>query len=116
MITIRYGPHKAQIPLDIKYPKQPLLMDPKSGSIADTVTICVKTFDRYPCLRNLIKSVKEAYPEVRVIVADDSINYEDLDIKGVDQFRMPRGIGFNNGKNLAISQVNRIGFPGRLRV
>ncbi|CBY31426.1 unnamed protein product [Oikopleura dioica] len=105
VITIRYGPHKAQIPLDIKYPKQPLLMDPKSGSIADTVTICVKTFDRYPCLRNLIKSVKEAYPEVRVIVADDSINYEDLDIKGVDQFRMPRGIGFNNGKNLAISQV-----------
>jgi len=105
VITIRYGPHKAQIPLDIRYPKQPLLMDPKSGSIADTVTICVKTFDRYPCLRNLIKSVKEAYPDVRVIVADDSINYEDLDIKDVDQFRMPRGIGFNNGKNLAISQV-----------
>ena len=114
VITIRYGPHKAQIPLDIRYPKQPLLMDPKTGSIADTVTICVKTFDRYPCLRNLIKSVKEAYPDVRVIVADDSINYEDLDIKGVDQFRMPRGIGFNNGKNLAISQVKNKKIPGSL--
>ena len=108
VITIRYGPHKAQIPLSIRYEPQPVLIDPKSGGLTDMVTVCIKTFERYPCLTRLINSIRTFYPEIRIIVADDSINFKEIKMDKVDQFRMPAAIGFNNGKNLAISQVNRI--------
>lgn len=105
VITLRYGPHKAQIPVEIKYPKQTILIDPKSGSLDDMVTICIKTFERYPCLNRLITSIRKYYPTIRIIVADDSINFKQITFDRLDHFKMPPGIGFNNGKNLAISQV-----------
>ena len=128
LVTLRYGPHKAQIPLDIKYRPQPVLIDPKDGSLEDMVTICIKesvikiffsiffanckiyfnsekTFERYPCLNRLIDSIRDFYPKLRIIIADDSINFKEINRENVDQFKMPQAIGFNNGKNLAISQV-----------
>ena len=104
-ITVRYGPHKAQIPISIKHPKQPILIDPGDGKLENMVTICIKTFERYACLEKLIESIQKMHPKFRIVIADDSINYKNLEIDGVHQFRMPAAIGFNNGKNLAISQV-----------
>ena len=108
VMTLRYGPHKAQIPIRIEYKKMPILIDQKSSQLDDMVTICIKTFERYSCLNRLINSITEFYPKIRIIVADDSINFKEIEYKNVQQFKMPPGIGFNNGKNLAISQVNNV--------
>ena len=105
VITIRYGPHKAQIPVEIKFEKQPVLIDPKDGNLEDFVTICIKTFERYPCLNRLIDSIREYHPAIRIVIADDSIEFKEIEGENIDHFKMPPGIGFNNGKNLAISQV-----------
>jgi len=80
------------------------------------VTICIKTFERYPCLYRLIDSIRSVHPKIKIIIADDSINYENINLPNVHQFKMPPAIGFNNGKNLAISQVtNNVVFYDFLR-
>ena len=85
-----------------------MLFDPgRSGGLEDFVTICVKTFERYPCLTRLLKSIRAKYPKIEIIIADDSFNYREIEgYEGLTQYRMPGGVGFNKGKNLAISQVN----------
>ena len=105
VLTVRYGTHKAQIPIVIQHDKQPVLIDPGQGRLEDMVTICIKTFERYPCLQRLIDSIRTVHPTIRIVIADDSINFERIDLPNVHQFQMPPAIGFNNGKNLAISQV-----------
>jgi len=105
VLTVRYGTHKAQIPINIEHIKQPVLVDPGRGELSDLVTICIKTFERYPCLRRLIESIRSQHPKIRIVIADDSINFEPIAYENVQQFKMPPAAGFNNGKNLAISQV-----------
>ena len=56
----------------------------------------------------MIDSIRDFYPKLRIIIADDSINFKEINRENVDQFKMPQAIGFNNGKNLAISQVHMI--------
>ena len=99
---------KAQIPIEIRYPPQPVLFNSKNSKLEDLVTICIKTFERYPCLNRLIESIEAKYPKINIIIADDSFNYQSLEAKNyrnVVQYQMPGGTGFNKGKNLAISQV-----------
>ena len=99
---------KAQIPIEIRYPPQPVLFNSKNSKLEDLVTICIKTFERYPCLNRLIESIESKYPKINIIIADDSFNYQSLETKNyqnVVQYQMPGGTGFNKGKNLAISQV-----------
>ena len=99
---------KAQIPIEIRYPPQPVLFNSKNSKLEDLVTICIKTFERYPCLNRLIESIEAKYPKINIIIADDSFNYQSLETKNyqnVVQYQMPGGTGFNKGKNLAISQV-----------
>ena len=55
LITVRYLNYNAQIPITIAHPRQPQLIDPGNGKLEDMVTICIKTFDRYPCLHRLIQ-------------------------------------------------------------
>ena len=72
---------KAQIPIEIRYPPQPVLFNSKNSELEDLVTICIKTFERYPCLNRLIESIEEKYPKLNIIVADDSFNYQSLESK-----------------------------------
>ena len=52
-----------------------------------------------------IQSIRAKYPTIRVIVADDSINYKEISYDLVTQYKMPPAAGFNKGKSLAVSQV-----------
>jgi len=105
IITLVYRSSRALIPVHVIYKPQPILFNPGQKSIEDLVTICIKTFERYPCLYRLLKSIRTKYPDVKVIVADDSINYRELTYSSVTQYKMPAGTGFNKGKSLAVSQV-----------
>uniref|UniRef100_A0A8D0GNQ2 Glycosyltransferase 2-like domain-containing protein n=1 Tax=Sphenodon punctatus TaxID=8508 RepID=A0A8D0GNQ2_SPHPU len=78
------------------------LMDRK---IRDLVTVTTKTFFRYHKLRALIKSIRQYYSDVKIIVADDNEHPEKIDDENVEQYIMPFAKGWFAGRNLAISQV-----------
>src|SRR3990167_3065330 len=40
--------------------------------IMDNVTIAIKTFERQHCLRLLLGSIRKFYPDINIIIADDS--------------------------------------------
>lgn len=69
----------------------------------DRVTLIVKTFERPQCIRRLIYSIKMKYPNIRIIIADDS--KETIKIAGAEHLRMPYDSGVSAGRNLALSKV-----------
>ena len=42
------------------------------GSINEKVTIIIKTLLRHSCLDILVKSIRKYYPDISIIIADDS--------------------------------------------
>ena len=69
----------------------------------DKVTLIVKTFERPQCIRRLIYSIKMKYPNIKIIIADDS--KETIKIAGAEHLRMPYDSGVSAGRNLALSRV-----------
>ncbi|XP_074117336.1 beta-1,4 N-acetylgalactosaminyltransferase 2-like isoform X6 [Sminthopsis crassicaudata] len=84
----------------------------KSGAVdierklKNLVTIATKTFLRPHKLQILLKSIREFYPDVTVIVADDSEKPEKINDNYVEHYIMPFGKGWFAGRNLAVSQVS----------
>ncbi|XP_066485366.1 beta-1,4 N-acetylgalactosaminyltransferase 2-like [Tiliqua scincoides] len=98
--------HLVSFPVTIRQPAIPKLFDPgPDNNIANLVTITTKTFLRYHKLRVLIKSLRQYYPDIKLIVADDSEHPEKIEEANVEQYIMPFGKGWFAGRNLAISQV-----------
>ncbi|PIO35980.1 hypothetical protein AB205_0053530, partial [Aquarana catesbeiana] len=75
------------------------------GNISSLVTITTKTFLRYDKLRELLRSIRLYYPDIKVIVADDNEKPEKIEDPNVDQYIMPYAKGWFAGRNLAVSQV-----------
>ncbi|XP_078665680.1 beta-1,4 N-acetylgalactosaminyltransferase 1-like [Branchiostoma floridae x Branchiostoma belcheri] len=105
-VNFRYLTYEASIPVRIQPPSVPNLYDPgPDEDIASKVTVITKTFLRYASIRALLASIRAFYPNIRVIVADDSRPIENLQAEHVDHFVMPYAIGWFAGRNLAVSQV-----------
>lgn len=68
------------------------------------ITLIIKTFERPQCINRLVYSIKMMYPNLQVIVADDS--RESRLIAGVEHLRMAYDSGVSAGRNLALSKVN----------
>lgn len=96
----------AHIPVSIRQPPIARLYDPgRDGNISSLVTITTKTFLRYDKLRELLRSIRLYYPDIKVIVADDNEKPEKIEDPNVDQYIMPYAKGWFAGRNLAVSQV-----------
>ncbi|XP_068603827.1 beta-1,4 N-acetylgalactosaminyltransferase 1a [Brachionichthys hirsutus] len=74
-------------------------------NISALVTIATKTFLRYDKLRDLIASVRQYYPSVTIVIADDNEHPQKVAGPHVEQYIMPFGKGWFAGRNLALSQV-----------
>ncbi|XP_038637308.1 beta-1,4 N-acetylgalactosaminyltransferase 1-like [Scyliorhinus canicula] len=74
-------------------------------NISALVTIATKTFLRYDKLRALISSIRTFYPNVTIVIADDSDKPQKIEGAFIEQYFMPFGKGWFAGRNLAISQV-----------
>uniref|UniRef100_A0A8C4YIQ2 Glycosyltransferase 2-like domain-containing protein n=1 Tax=Gopherus evgoodei TaxID=1825980 RepID=A0A8C4YIQ2_9SAUR len=106
MMSFESRDHVAQFPVIIRQPSLPKLIDPGADrKISSLVTITTKTFLRYHKLRRLIKSIRQYYPDIKIIVADDSEVPEKIIEENVEHYIMPFGKGWFAGRNLAISQV-----------
>ncbi|XP_078616295.1 beta-1,4 N-acetylgalactosaminyltransferase 1-like isoform X1 [Branchiostoma floridae x Branchiostoma japonicum] len=106
LVHFSYLDYQATFPIRIRVRKSPRLYDPgKDNDIHNKVTIITKTFLRYPSVKALINSTRMFYPNIRVIIADDSRPVEDLQAENTDHYVMPFGAGWFGGRNLALSQV-----------
>ncbi|KAM4602302.1 beta-1,4 N-acetylgalactosaminyltransferase 2-like [Discoglossus pictus] len=106
VVKFHMGGHEASFPVIIRQPQIPVLFDAgPDQKISSLVTVATKTFLRYDKVRLLIKSVRQFYPDITVIVADDNENTEKLQEKNVEQYFMPFAKGWFAGRNLAVSQV-----------
>uniref|UniRef100_A0A3Q2ZG35 Beta-1,4-N-acetyl-galactosaminyl transferase 1a n=1 Tax=Kryptolebias marmoratus TaxID=37003 RepID=A0A3Q2ZG35_KRYMA len=80
----------------------------KSGyeyNITSLVTIATKTFLRYDKLKDLIDSIRQFYPKVTIVIADDNEHPQPVKGPHIEQYIMPFGKGWFAGRNLAVSQV-----------
>jgi glycosyltransferase involved in cell wall biosynthesis len=75
----------------------------------DDVTICVSTFLRDHCLYRCIDSIREHYPEIRVLVADDGQLSDEktewLASRQVDYLTLPFDSGLAAKRNLLVDSV-----------
>ncbi|KAM7404710.1 hypothetical protein PAMP_012032 [Pampus punctatissimus] len=78
----------------------------KEYNISALVTIATKTFLRYDKLKDLIDSIRQYYPTVTIVIADDNEHPQPVTGPHIEQFIMPFGKGWFAGRNLAVSQVS----------
>ena len=74
------------------------------------VTLIIKTFEREPCLLPYIKSVREFYPGLRILVADDSRQIAETEeamsaINNLSYFALPFDTGVPAGRNFLLDHV-----------
>ncbi|KAM9350964.1 beta-1,4 N-acetylgalactosaminyltransferase 1a [Symphorus nematophorus] len=74
-------------------------------NISALVTIATKTFLRYDKLKDLIDSIRQYYPTVTIVIADDNEHPQPVMGPHIEHYIMPFGKGWFAGRNLAVSQV-----------
>ncbi|XP_068453742.1 beta-1,4 N-acetylgalactosaminyltransferase 1a isoform X2 [Clinocottus analis] len=79
--------------------------NPREYNISALVTIATKTFLRYDKLKDLIDSIRQYYPTVTIVIADDNEHPQPVTGPHIDHYIMPFGKGWFAGRNLAVSQV-----------
>jgi glycosyltransferase involved in cell wall biosynthesis len=67
------------------------------------VTIVIKTFERVTKLKRLVKSIRRFYPNLTIIIVDDSKT--EAKISGVQLIRLPYNSGVSAGRNAGINAV-----------
>jgi len=74
-------------------------------------TFIIKTFKRYNCLENLLRSLKKHYPENRILIADDSDDFNaHFYFKwkkrlNLEVLRLPFDTGLSYGRNGLVERV-----------
>jgi len=71
----------------------------------DDVTMCIKTFDRYECVRKLIFSIRRYLGVIPILVADDSAQKQDIAVAGVEHIKLPYDVGLSVGRNVMVDRV-----------
>lgn len=77
------------------------------------LTAIIKTFERPKCLARLLDSIQKFYPDLRIIVADDSLANRPLESRLQDllapthrsYLRLPADIGLSAGRNAMLARV-----------
>ncbi|KAI9527860.1 hypothetical protein NQZ68_026908 [Dissostichus eleginoides] len=104
LASFQFEDHEGVFPITIKQPQPPVLYD-MGTDINSQVTITTKTFLRYRELNRLLKSIRQFYKDIEVIIADDSFVTKKITGNHIKHFIMPPGKGWFAGRNLAASQV-----------
>lgn len=81
--------------------------------IADNVTFIFKSFERQSMARRLVRNILKYYPDVRIVIADDSRNPLVINRPNVEIINLP----FNSGLSVGIAAaLNIVTTPFVIRV
>ena len=70
------------------------------------ITIGIKTFIRPDCCLRLVKSIREKYPDIKILVADDGDKSPNLsEFNNLECFKMEFDSGVSAGRNLLIDNT-----------
>ncbi|XP_063064720.1 beta-1,4 N-acetylgalactosaminyltransferase 1a [Engraulis encrasicolus] len=100
--------HQAVFTIKVRHGLTPKLYNPGPKgeyNVSALVTIATKTFLRYDKLQDLIDSIRQFYPTITIVVADDNEHPKPLTGPYIEHYIMPFGKGWFAGRNLAVSQV-----------
>jgi GT2 family glycosyltransferase len=67
------------------------------------VTAVIKTFERPKCLDRLVRSLQRYYPQMPIMVGDDSFNPHPR--RDVDYTKLPSDMGLSAGRNALLARV-----------
>lgn len=73
-------------------------------TLPSELTAIIKTFERPREVRRLVASIRRQYPELPVLVVDDS--REPSELAGVGLLRMPYNSGISAGRNAALERID----------
>ncbi|XP_072299970.1 beta-1,4 N-acetylgalactosaminyltransferase 2-like [Eucyclogobius newberryi] len=104
LASFSFENHEAIFPIIIRQPQLPVVFE-MGTDINSQVTVTIKTFLRYNNLKVLLSSIRRFYPNITVIIADDSKKPEKITGENIQQYIMPPAQGWFAGRNLAVSQV-----------
>lgn len=71
--------------------------------VAENLTAVIKTFERPKVLKRLIASIKRHYPELKIIVVDDS--RQPIEISGIQVIALPYNSGISIGRTEGLKAV-----------
>ena len=80
--------------------------------MVNDITIIIKTFERRNELWNLLSSIRKYFPELKILIADDSkINYKESTLKkfddlNIDYYLIPFDSGLAYGRNFLLEEVS----------
>jgi len=77
----------------------------KSSEVERNVSIVIKTFERPHCVERLYHSIRHFYPQIPVIIADDS-KTPLMVLGGAKILRLPYNSGLSFGRNRLLDAVN----------
>jgi glycosyltransferase involved in cell wall biosynthesis len=77
---------------------------PTDHVLLPELTVLVKTFERPPILRRFVDSVRRFYPDLAIIVVDDS--REPKPLESVETITMPYDSGLSAGRNEGLRRVS----------
>ena len=69
------------------------------------VTILIKTFNRPKTVVGAIKKIRKFYPDIKVLLADDSQKTVEIDDNKTEVFSMPFDSGVSKGRNFLLEKV-----------
>lgn len=72
---------------------------------SDNISILIKTFQRPRSLNRTIKSIRRFYPNLAILVADDSREPTPVEDRSVQVYRLPFDSGISRGRNLLLSKT-----------
>lgn len=73
--------------------------------VRENVTIIYKSFERQEMAKRLYRNIQSYYPEVRVIIADDSSKPLDLQGDSLQVIQLPFNSGLSFGLNRALEKL-----------
>ncbi|XP_076132243.1 beta-1,4 N-acetylgalactosaminyltransferase 1a isoform X1 [Alosa pseudoharengus] len=100
--------HQSVFTIKVRHGVTPKLYNPGPKgeyNMSALVTIATKTFLRYDKLQDLIDSIRQFYPTITIVIADDNEHHKPVTGPYIEHYIMPFGKGWFAGRNLAVSQV-----------
>lgn len=96
--------YRVAIPLELALERALDSQSPTERGDVSNVTALIKTFERPPVVERLVASIRRHYPELKVIVVDDSRN--PVPLPGVETVVLPCDSGLSAGRREGLSRVN----------
>lgn len=77
----------------------------------EDLTFVVKTFERFKCIKRLVRSIYRYYPHAKILIADDSRTSckayleKKYGRKGLEVIELPYDMGLSYGRNCLVDRV-----------